>query len=205
MSSKHKTDDQIMIRFTFHGLAAIKTQRTAIKRLTAAVLTKTPNFAYGSGWEWATRRENSEFDPRFRAQFARPSLARWDIGPWGNSSSKALIVVWRAQKTNAWTGGPMSSQRKFFGNATVMSMNDELRARKVSTVQSSMWDDPKDVIEAAIRSAFVSYPKDDDRDGRMCWIAPRECSQLAIGVILGLQAPEGMPRLDQNQGMRACA
>ncbi len=51
MSSKHKTDDQIMIRFTFHGLAAIKTQRTAIKRLTAAVLTKTPNFAYGSGWD----------------------------------------------------------------------------------------------------------------------------------------------------------
>jgi hypothetical protein len=99
----------------------------------------------------------------------------------------------------------MSSQREFVGSATVTSMNDELRARKVSTVQSAMWDDPKDVIEAAIRSAFVSYPKDDDRDGRMCWIAPKECSQLAIGVILGLQAPEGMPRLDQNQGMRACA
>jgi hypothetical protein len=82
----------------------------------------------------------------------------------------------------------MSSQREFVGSATVVSTTDELRARKVSIVQSSMWDGPEDVIEAAIRSAFVSYPKDDDRDGRMCWIAPKECSQLAIGVILGLQA-----------------
>jgi hypothetical protein len=81
----------------------------------------------------------------------------------------------------------MSSQREFVGSATVMTINDGLRARKVSTVQSSMLDDPKDVIEAAIRSAFVSHPKDDDRDGRMCWIAPK-CSQLAMGVILGLQA-----------------
>jgi hypothetical protein len=82
----------------------------------------------------------------------------------------------------------MNRQSQFVGSTAVMFLNDELRARQVSTVQSSMWDDPKDVIEAAIRSAFVSYPKDDDRDGRMCWIAPKECSQLAIGVILGLQA-----------------
>jgi hypothetical protein len=27
-----------------------------------------------------------------------------------------------------------------------------------------MPDDPKDVVEAAIRSAFVSYPKEDDPD-----------------------------------------
>ena len=73
-------------------------------------------------------------------------------------------------------------------SATVISINDEQRARKVSTVQCTTWDDPKDVIEAAIRSAFVSYPKDDDPDGRMYWIAPKECSQLAIAVILGLQA-----------------
>jgi hypothetical protein len=52
-----------------------------------------------------------------------------------------------------------------------------------------MWDDPKDVIEAAIRSAFVSYPKEDDPDGRSHhWITPNECSHLAITVILGLQA-----------------
>ena len=82
----------------------------------------------------------------------------------------------------------MDRQREFVGSATVISMNDELRAGKVSSVQSSMWDDPKDVIEAAIRSAFSSYRKNDDPDGRMYWIAPKECSQLAIAVILGLEA-----------------
>jgi hypothetical protein len=82
----------------------------------------------------------------------------------------------------------MNRQRQFVGGANVISMNDDLRARKVSTVQSTTWDEPKDMIEAAIRSAFVSYPKDDDPDGRMYWIAPKECSQLAIAVILGLQA-----------------
>ena len=71
----------------------------------------------------------------------------------------------------------MNRQPQFVGRATVKSMNDKLRATKVSTVQSSMWDDPKDVIEAAIRSAFVSYPKDDDPDGRMYWVAPKECSR----------------------------
>jgi hypothetical protein len=82
----------------------------------------------------------------------------------------------------------MNSQPEFVASATVISMNDELHARRISAVQSSMWDDPKDVIEAAIRSAFVSYPKDDDPDGRIYWVAPKECSQLAIAVILGLHA-----------------
>ena len=82
----------------------------------------------------------------------------------------------------------MNSQPEFVGIATVISMNDELGVKKVSTVQSSMRDGPKDVIEAAIRSAFVSYPKDDDPDGRIYWVAPKECSQLAIAVILGLHA-----------------
>jgi hypothetical protein len=81
----------------------------------------------------------------------------------------------------------MNSQPEFVGSTTVVSMSDELRVRSL-TVQGSMWGAPKDVIEAAIRSAFVSYPKDDDPDGRMCWVAPKECSQLAIAVILGLQA-----------------
>ena len=52
-----------------------------------------------------------------------------------------------------------------------------------------MPDDPKDVIEFAIRSAFVSYPKDDDPDWRSPhWITPKECSYLATAVILELQA-----------------
>ncbi len=52
-----------------------------------------------------------------------------------------------------------------------------------------MSDDPKDVIEAAIRSAFVSYPKDDDPDWRSPhWIRSEECAHLAMAVILELQA-----------------
>ena len=82
----------------------------------------------------------------------------------------------------------MNRQREYVGNVTAISMNDELRAREVSSVQSSMWDDPKDVIEAAIRSESVSYSKNVDPDERMYRIAPKECSQLAIAVILGLEA-----------------
>jgi hypothetical protein len=52
-----------------------------------------------------------------------------------------------------------------------------------------MWDDPKDVIEFAIRSAFLSYPKEDDPDWRSPdWIKPKECAHLALAVILELQA-----------------
>jgi hypothetical protein len=50
-----------------------------------------------------------------------------------------------------------------------------------------MSDDPKDVIELAIRSAFDSYPKEDDPDWRSPhW--PKECTHLALAVMLGLQA-----------------
>jgi hypothetical protein len=52
-----------------------------------------------------------------------------------------------------------------------------------------MSDDPKDVIEAAIRLAFDSYPKEDDPDWRSPhWITPKECSHLATAVVLELDA-----------------
>ena len=52
-----------------------------------------------------------------------------------------------------------------------------------------MSDDPIDVIEFAIRSAFVSYPKEDDPDWRSPdWIKPKECAPLALAIILELQA-----------------
>jgi hypothetical protein len=52
-----------------------------------------------------------------------------------------------------------------------------------------MSNDPKDVIEAAIRSAFDSYPKEDDPDYRSPhWITPKECSHLAMAVLLELDA-----------------
>ena len=52
-----------------------------------------------------------------------------------------------------------------------------------------MSDDPKDVIEFAIRSAFLCYPKEDDPDWKSPhWIKPKECSHLATALILELQA-----------------
>jgi hypothetical protein len=52
-----------------------------------------------------------------------------------------------------------------------------------------MWDDPKDVIELAIRTAFRSYPKEDDADWRSPdWIMPKECTHLAMAIMLELQA-----------------
>ena len=54
-----------------------------------------------------------------------------------------------------------------------------------------MSDNPMDVIEAAIRSAFTSYPKEDDPDWRSPhWIKPEECAHLAQGILLELQAKE---------------
>ena len=52
-----------------------------------------------------------------------------------------------------------------------------------------MPDDAIDAIEAGIRSAFVSYPRDDDPDWRgQCWIMPKECSQLAKSILMELKA-----------------
>lgn len=49
-----------------------------------------------------------------------------------------------------------------------------------------MWDDPKDVIELAIRSAFDRYdhPEWNSPD----WIKRKECALLAVAIILELQA-----------------
>jgi hypothetical protein len=66
-------------------------------------------------------------------------------------------------------------------------MTDEPMLSLICTQrEQSMSDDPKDVIEAAIRSAFDSYPKEDDpaRIG----ISSKECSHLTLAVILGLDA-----------------
>ena len=49
--------------------------------------------------------------------------------------------------------------------------------------------DPSDVIMAAIRSAFESYPKEGDPDWRSpSWIMPEECAHLTRVIIRELQA-----------------
>jgi hypothetical protein len=52
-----------------------------------------------------------------------------------------------------------------------------------------MADDPKDVVEPAIRSAFVNYPREDDPDWRSpSWIMPEECAHLTRVIIRELEA-----------------
>ncbi|MGY8682892.1 hypothetical protein Q2941_34735 [Bradyrhizobium sp. UFLA05-153] len=49
--------------------------------------------------------------------------------------------------------------------------------------------DSAEVIQAAIRSAFVNYPKEDDPDWRSpCWIKPEECSHLTTVILRELKA-----------------
>jgi hypothetical protein len=52
-----------------------------------------------------------------------------------------------------------------------------------------MSDNPMDIIEAALRSAFVAYPREDGPDWRSpSWIKPEQCTHLAQGIVLELQA-----------------
>jgi hypothetical protein len=63
-----------------------------------------------------------------------------------------------------------------------------------------MSDDPKDVIEFAIRSTFDSYPKEDDPDWKPGWIKPKECAHLALAVIAGLFRPPALRVRRQDIG-----
>ena len=52
-----------------------------------------------------------------------------------------------------------------------------------------MSDDPKDPVHSAIRSAFVSYPKEDDPDWKNPhWISGKEWAHLAMTIMLELQS-----------------
>jgi hypothetical protein len=46
----------------------------------------------------------------------------------------------------------------------------------------------EEIIMAAIRSAFVHYPRDDDPDWRSPWIKPAECEHLTKVVMHELEA-----------------
>jgi len=48
--------------------------------------------------------------------------------------------------------------------------------------------DPKDIIYAAIHSAFVKYPKEDDPASHDHWIEPEASAHLAKVVMMELEA-----------------
>jgi hypothetical protein len=49
-------------------------------------------------------------------------------------------------------------------------------------------DHPRDVIYAAIYSAFVKYPREDDLDWNHHWIKPEQSAHLTKVVMLELEA-----------------
>ena len=51
--------------------------------------------------------------------------------------------------------------------------------------------DPRDVIYAAIHSAFVKYPKEDDPASHDHWIQPEEATHLTKVVMAELEANGG--------------
>jgi len=48
--------------------------------------------------------------------------------------------------------------------------------------------DPKDIISAAIHSAFVKYPREDDPASHDHWIQVEESAHVAKVVIMELEA-----------------
>ena len=59
-------------------------------------------------------------------------------------------------------------------------------------VLSELWEapmsDPRDVIYAAIHSAFVKYPREDDPASHDHWIQPEESAHLTKVVLAELEA-----------------
>jgi hypothetical protein len=51
-----------------------------------------------------------------------------------------------------------------------------------------MPNDPADIIKAAIQSAFVKYPREDDPDWSSHWIRPEESAHLTKVIMLELEA-----------------
>jgi hypothetical protein len=59
----------------------------------------------------------------------------------------------------------------------------------IDLLQEVLMSDPTDAIAAAIRSAFDSFPKEDDPDWRgPSWITPNECAHLTRAIMQELEA-----------------
>jgi hypothetical protein len=54
--------------------------------------------------------------------------------------------------------------------------------------RGSQMQEPIDIIRAAIHSAFVKYPKEDDPASHDQWIQPADSVHLAKAVMLELEA-----------------
>jgi hypothetical protein len=62
------------------------------------------------------------------------------------------------------------------------------RSEGPGAVEKYQMADARDVIYAAIHSAFVKYPKEDDPGSHDHWIEPAEATHLTKAVIAELEA-----------------
>lgn len=58
----------------------------------------------------------------------------------------------------------------------------------LALLQEALMTDPRDVIYAAIHSAFVKYPREDDPASHDHWIQPEESAHLTKVVLAELEA-----------------
>jgi hypothetical protein len=60
--------------------------------------------------------------------------------------------------------------------------------RPVGLALGDAMSEPMQIIQAALHSAFVKYPKEDDPDFSHHWIKPEEAAHLAKVMMLELEA-----------------
>jgi hypothetical protein len=73
-------------------------------------------------------------------------------------------------------------------DAPVLQCKKQSQRQEPHSHQEITMLDPADVIKAAISSAFVKYPRDDDPDWSTHWIKPEDCAHLTRAVLLELKA-----------------
>lgn len=84
---------------------------------------------------------------------------------------KMLMMIHEAQKNRIKLGG-----------ADGMSLSDLVKQQEVAML------DPAAVINAAIHSAFVKYPREEDPDWSSQWIRAKDSAHLTNVVMLELEA-----------------
>jgi hypothetical protein len=84
----------------------------------------------------------------------------------------------------------LARSARFQANAIKLSfgLNRLFCLTMLLVVQEALMTNPRDVIYAAIHSAFVKYPREDDPASHDHWIQPEEAGHLTKVVLAELEA-----------------
>jgi hypothetical protein len=74
------------------------------------------------------------------------------------------------------------------GHSVTVAYAPRACCARLGAKQGEPMRDPRDIIYAAIHSAFVKYPKEDDPSWSDHWIQPEESAHLTKVVMLELEA-----------------